>query len=415
MSHCQAPSPIKKIGWVSPFPPVKSGISVYSEALLKELTKNNEFVFTPISAVSDKKRISLKNVKKKEYDLLIYSIGNHPLHLLSYERALKETGIIFLHDMNLHDLLYFRSIKSKNPFLYLKYLLNESGDFETIKKIVKNQGQDRNLFINFPLIKELVLSNNYFIVHSEYAKKMIKEINVDAEVLKINHICPWAERIERKNSEKIIIGIFGYLSKDRHIDKTIDVFKKFLPNSKKQIVLRFVGEDVDINLENIIDEKGVRKNIEIYRNVDDDNFLKLMKECDYAINIRHPVRGEMSSNLMKFIGFGIPTAIVYEKSFKDIPENCIFPVKMDDFENSLFKFFLLIDSNDGSLKNISENAYNFAKNECNAFKISQQIIEFIKIFDPNKKGKSLRKLKPKEILKIYGFEKSLKLYIKSLL
>ncbi len=415
MSHCQAPSPIKKIGWVSPFPPVRSGISVYSEALLKELAKNDEFLFIPISVVSDKKRISLGHVNKNEFDLLIYSIGNHPLHLSSYERALNENGMIFLHDINLHDLLYYKTTKSKDPFLYLKYLLNESNDFEKIKKIIENQGRDRDLFIDFPLIKEIVLSNSYFIVHSEYAKKMIKEINPNAKVLKINHICPWAERIERKNSEKIIIGILGYLSKDRHIDKTIDIFKKFLPNSKKQIVLRFAGEDVDLNLEDIVDKYKIRENVEIYRNVDDDNFLKLMKECDFAINIRYPVRGEMSGNLMKFIGFGIPTAIVYEKSFKDIPIDCIYPINIDDFENSLFKFYSLIDSNDISLKKISESAYLFAKNECDAFKISQKIIEFIKNFDSKKRGKNLRKIKLSEILKIYGLKKSLKLYIKSLL
>ncbi|MEJ5308118.1 MAG: hypothetical protein WHT27_07465, partial [candidate division WOR-3 bacterium] len=108
MSKSQAPSPNrKKIGWISPFPPVRSGISVYSEVLLNELKKSEEFDFIPVCATKNGKGIYIDLVQDCDFDVLVYSLGNHPLHLPSYEKALKETGIVFLHDLNLHDLLYY--------------------------------------------------------------------------------------------------------------------------------------------------------------------------------------------------------------------------------------------------------------------------------------------------------------------
>lgn len=416
MSKSQAPSPSKKkIGWVSPFPPVRSGISVYSEVLLNELKKSEEFDFFPVSATQNGKRIFIDSVKHGDFDLLIYSIGNHPLHLASYEKALKEPGIIFLHDLNLHDLLYYRSIKLKDPFLYLKYLLNESDNLKKIKQVLENNGKDRNLFVDFPLIKEIALSNNYFIVHSEYAKKLIKEINPDANILKINHICPWVEKIERLKKEKITIGIFGYLSKDRLIEETLKVFKKFKNSSTKQIILRFVGEDVDINLEKVIEKQNIKQYCEIFRNVNDKDFLKLMKECDYAINVRYPIRGEMSSNLVKFMGFGIPTATIREKSFEDIPKDSVFSIDIKNFETSLLNFFEKIEKNDLILEKISENAYNFAINQCLIEKGVFQILDFIKKYKKSKTKKSLKRLNLKDILRFYRAKDIIKIHINKIL
>ncbi len=416
MSKSQAPSPSrKKIGWVSPFPPVKSGISVYSEALLDELKKSEEFDFFCVSATPNGKGIYIDLVHDGDFDILIYSIGNHPLHLASYEKALKEPGIVFLHDLNLHDLLYYRSIEHNEPFLYLKYLLNETDDFQKIKQLLNNQGKDRNLFADLPLLKELAISNNYFIVHSEYAKKLIREKNPYASVLKINHICPWAEKVDRLKKEKVTIGIFGYLSKDRMIEETLQIFKKFKTVSTKQIILRFVGEDVDIDLKKIIEQQNLKQFCEIFRNVNDEDFLKLMKECDYAINIRYPVRGEMSSNLIKFLGFGIPTAIIREKSFEDIPQDCIFSIDIKNFEISLLNFFVKIEQNDLSLEKISENAYEFAKNQCSIEKGSLQILDFIKRYKKTETKESLKKLKLKDVVRFYSIKDIMKSYIKKFL
>ncbi|MEO0298036.1 MAG: glycosyltransferase [candidate division WOR-3 bacterium] len=413
MSKSQAPSPNKKkIGWVSPFPPVRSGISVYSEVLLKELKKSVEFDFFPVSATRNGNGIYIDLVRNGDFDLLIYSLGNHPLHLPSYEKALKEPGIVFLHDLNLHDLLYYRSIQHKEPFLYLKYLLNETDDFQKIKQLLNNQGKDRNLFVDFPLLREIALSNNHFIVHSEYAKNLITEINPEAKVLKINHICPWVEKVDRLKKEKITVGIFGYLSKDRMIEETLQVFKKFQNGSTRQIILRIVGEDVDIDLKKIIEKQNLEQYCEIFKEVDDEKFLKLMKECDYAINIRYPVRGEMSGNLIKFLGFGIPTAIIREKSFEDIPKDCVFSIDINNFEVSLMNFFDKIEKDDLSLEKISEKAYEFAKNQCSIEKGSLQILDFIKQYKKGEPKRSLKKLKLKDLVKFYDPKNLIKGYIK---
>lgn len=403
------------VGWISPFPPIRNGISVYSDVLVDYLNKTGMVDVKKISPAEQKNFLSFeKNIK--DLDILVYSIGNHPVHLNSYNLALKESGIIFLHDLNLHDLVYYKSIIEKDPFYYIRALLNDKYSYDDVKKVFYSFGKDRDMFVDFPLLKHIVLSNGYFIVHSNYGKKIVESINDKAKVLKIFHICPWAEKVERKkDKDKFIIGIFGFMSKDRLLDRTVWVFKDFIRDSKNKIILRFVGEDVDINLEEIVKNHLPPDSYEIFRNVDDNDFLKLMKGCDYAINIRYPVKGEMSSNLIKFLGFGIPVSIFREKSFEDIPSDSVYPLNINDFETSLFNFFKLIDEKNQIFAKISVNAYNFAKNYCSIEKNSSKIIEFLYEYNAQYEKKELKRLRKKDFLNILGYKRFIKYELKKLI
>jgi len=403
------------VGWISPFPPIKNGISVYSDLLVDYLNKTEMVDVKKISPNKQKNFLSFKK-NIKDFDVLVYSIGNHPVHLNSYNLALKESGIIFLHDLNLHDLVYYKSIVEKDQFYYIRALLNDRYSLDDVKKVFYSFGKDRDMFVDFPLLKHIVLSNRYFIVHSNYGKKIVESINGKAKVLKIFHICPWAERVERKkDKDKFIIGIFGFMSKDKLLDRTVSVFKDFIKVSKNKIILRFVGEDVDINLEGIVKNNLPPNSYEIFRNVDDNDFLKLMKGCDYAINIRYPVKGEMSGNLIKFLGFGIPVSIFREKSFEDIPSDSVYPLNINDFETSLLNFFKLIDEKNQIFDQISVKAYNFVKNYCSIEKNSSKIIEFLYEYNPNYEKEDLKRFRKKDFLNILGYKRFIKYELKKLI
>ena len=98
---------MKKLNYFSPLPPLKSGISDYSEELLKQLSKYFE-----ITAYIDNNYIpkKQKNVKLRNYKNfhnkkpIIYNIGNSEYHTYIYSQLIRNPGIVILHDKSLNNL-----------------------------------------------------------------------------------------------------------------------------------------------------------------------------------------------------------------------------------------------------------------------------------------------------------------------
>ncbi|HXR10075.1 MAG TPA: hypothetical protein VN792_04820, partial [Candidatus Acidoferrales bacterium] len=77
-------------------PPSKSGIADYSEALAAEMAKRVCLsVFDRQTAAFD----------PSAHDVALYHIGNNPWHGFAYEAALRNPGVVVMHEANLHHLI----------------------------------------------------------------------------------------------------------------------------------------------------------------------------------------------------------------------------------------------------------------------------------------------------------------------
>ena len=91
----------------SPFPPKKSGISDYSVALVKALSKIYDITLYSDNYIIEEESLNVFPVLRHGYDDIdfdsfdyrIYNIGNHPgFHGYIYEAAIKHPGMVILHD-----------------------------------------------------------------------------------------------------------------------------------------------------------------------------------------------------------------------------------------------------------------------------------------------------------------------------
>ena len=74
-----------RIAFFSPLPPARSGIADYSAALLEPLKRIAEVeVFESPPAEE----------RLKEFDVLLYQMGNNAYHSSIYEYALKHPGVL---------------------------------------------------------------------------------------------------------------------------------------------------------------------------------------------------------------------------------------------------------------------------------------------------------------------------------
>lgn len=94
--------------YASPLPPVKSGISEYSERLLEELIKFYDITlyiddYDIESRVIDNRFKVLtageNEVDFDSYDYLVYNMGNNPSgHEYCYADAINHPGLVILHE-----------------------------------------------------------------------------------------------------------------------------------------------------------------------------------------------------------------------------------------------------------------------------------------------------------------------------
>lgn len=116
----------KKLLYVSPFPPEKSGISDYSEILVYQLRDKYE-----ITLLIDNYKLTNKKmyddfevviywkdrIEFEKFDYILYNIGNNPFyHSYIYELCLTHPGMVILHDCVLYYLVAGYYEKKKRYF-----------------------------------------------------------------------------------------------------------------------------------------------------------------------------------------------------------------------------------------------------------------------------------------------------------
>ncbi|HEV8267465.1 MAG TPA: hypothetical protein VGR00_04495, partial [Thermoanaerobaculia bacterium] len=88
------------VGFVSPLPPVRSGVADYAAEILSALRR--------LAAVEAYAPAEARRATRGGHDVLVVQIGNDPLHAPSIEAladpARETPAVVVLHDYSLHHL-----------------------------------------------------------------------------------------------------------------------------------------------------------------------------------------------------------------------------------------------------------------------------------------------------------------------
>lgn len=359
-----------RIYWVSPFPPVVSGLSAYSEAFTQYLKSRD---FDVIRTLPEDAPKAAKACKENLSSVIIYNIGNHPVNLITYETALQHPGIVILHDANLHDLAYAYAMHKGGLDYYGYQLANEPGIKDAdIRALIDAQGSNRQLMSKFNLLAELSYSGCRFIVHSKFAAGILQKYRKDCGILKANHFSVW---FDRGDCDRNTIGVFGFMSDEKHVKEILNAFLEYIRGRDSALKLLFIGEDAGADIRKML--AGIsRESVVMYQGLNDAEYMEKMRSIGAIINLRHPTRGEMSGNAVKAMSMGIPLALNREDAFSEIPEDCVYSIDMEHMGLSLTGFFNAVENDYDRLKITGANAAEYATKAFNIKTIASEIIRF---------------------------------------
>jgi len=383
-----------KLLYASPFPPMKSGISDYSEILVDGLNR-----YFDITLLIDNYRLSNKKLymdyevkifgKNKinfnNYEYKIYNIGNNPhFHSYIYACAIKYPGLVIMHDFSIYYLVvgYYQN---KENFFSKIYEISGSEGLYHIKKVIKRKEDLLNvkhLSSQLPLNKEILLKSNKIMVHSLYSFNKIKDIVTNLnKVKKINmveHLDNSFNFISKKRLykrfniplDKFILASFGFIdhTKLNHlVCKTVKELNKTYDNI---FVYVMVGEGhyVDSYLGDSIIKTG-------YVNIEE--FNSFIFHCDLAFNLRYPSMGETSASLIRIMGAGKPCIVSDDAWFSELPNNVVYKIKNENAEEEILKLLEKFINNQKDFLKVGENAKKYIKENHSIDKISKDIYEFL--------------------------------------
>lgn len=392
-----------RIGYCSPFNPLKSGISDFSEELVDALSKYAEIVvFSPVEpekrelrelckihALSD---LDNQNIRAS-LDVIVYHIGNNAeCHEKIVDMLEKYPGIVELHDFGLHNMMAAIVLKKKGRDGYIR--LAEYCHGRKGRKIAEEfvHGLSDAPWDRFPLemsMNRTILEKaKAVIVHSEFTKQMVLGLFPDKPIVNIMHHSmdivddpvSWKafcrNRLDLKN-DKSILGAFGFATQSKRILPILDALEKYKKegNDFQFILVGEVSETLSIQQE--ISKRDLDENVVITGFASLDDFKFYMGACDFCLNLRYPTQGENSGSLHRMFGMGKPAIVTDIGTFSDYPDDVVLKVRYDEHEvDDIYHAISLLAGNRKELQKRSKAALDYAKTYCDLEKNAKQYAEF---------------------------------------
>lgn len=383
-----------KLLYASPFPPMKSGISDYSDILVLGLSR----YFDITLLIDDYKLINKKLYKNYEvkiygkdkidfnqYNYKIYNIGNNPyFHSYIYECAVKYPGMVIMHDFSTYYLTVGYYQNKENFFSKIYEIGGSSGIYHIKNEIKKNRDllNIKHLAPKLPLNKEIILNSKKIMVHSLYSFNKVKEITGN---LKIVNKIDMVEQTDNNSNviskghlyksfhiprNKLILASFGFIDSTKLNHLICKIVRELNKMYENAFVYVMVGEGnyVDSYLGDDIIKTG-------YVTIDEFNSFTI--HCDLAFNLRYPTMGETSASLIRILAAGKPCIVNDDAWFSELPDNIVYKIKNENAKEEIFKLLEKFMHNKKDFLEVGENAKKYIKENHSIDKIAKEIEEFL--------------------------------------
>lgn len=394
-----------RIGYCSPFNPMRSGISDFSEELVWKLQNYCDLViFSPVElenkAIAETFECHIlaeldNNELRESLDLIVYHMGNSfPCHGEIAQYMAKYPGVVELHDIAMHHFAAEQTLVRGGKDSYLKLVEYCHGDrgVEIAQKFFDGvtEAPWGEQGLNMCMNRQIIENATGMIVHSELAKQMVLAVRPEIPIVKILlHTEFEVEKqqvLRRKcrakygiSDQTLVMGSFGFASNEKRIIPCLDALKRFKETNKRDFLYIIVGEArEELDIEQRIAERGLENHVRVTGFTALDEFKEYMQICDFCFNLRYPTQGESSASLHRLLGMGKPVIVSDIGSFSEYPDDVVYKVRYDNHEvDDIYHAVCRLAAQNGTeLKKRGQQARLFAEENCGIEKNAELYSKF---------------------------------------
>ena len=349
-----APQARPKLAYVSPLPPVKSGIADYSAELLPELAKyyeidlvvDQERVIDPRVAGFPQRSPDWLRANAHAFDRVVYHFGNSHAHQHMFELIRDVPGIVVLHDFFFSGVLDNLENEGYLPQAFL-HALYESHGFPGLLDHAKN-GRHAAIW-KYPVNKGVLDAAAGVIVHSDFSKTLATawygpQTAAGWRTIPLlrgrpeGSIGPGARANARTRlglaNDDYVVCTFGMLGRTKLNDELLDAFLASPLALDPHCRLVFVGEnDPGLYGGELLQKANAgaaKDRIRITGFVDAATYADWLAAADCAVQLRTSTRGETSASVLDCLLYGLPTVVNAHGSTASIDDELLVKLR-DDF------------------------------------------------------------------------------------
>src|SRR5688572_24380709 len=214
-----------KVAVLTPLPPTKTGVAHYASILLPKLGRQVQ-----VTAFA-----SLEGYRRTDFDQVIYQLGNNPHHEVMYAEAMREPGVIVLHDLVLHHLIVEMTLARGDVDGYVAALEANHGAAGAAWARGRAAGLHSEMG-NFllPASVEIANRSRAVIVHNRYAADRLRSFGVTPPITVVPHpYIPETRTFDRDAlrarlglTGRRVIGFFGFLTSAKRAEVVIEAFRR---------------------------------------------------------------------------------------------------------------------------------------------------------------------------------------------
>lgn len=347
--HAAAVAPAHKprLAYVSPLPPQRSGIAVYSADLLPELAQHYDIeLILGQDSVTDP-RLSERfpqrsaewfDANAHTFDRILYQFGNSAFHTHMFGLLERHPGVVVLHDFFLSGVIHHDEADHPLPNHYCRSLYLAHGYGALAEE--KDTGRTASV-MTYPCNKAVLDRATGMIVHSSHAAALANRwygagFADDWRVLPLVCLAPGADdgraaaRAELGFADgDFVVCSFGILSAPKCNDRLVEAWIDSTLAHDPRCRLVFVGEAAPGRFGIALrDRIAAHPRISITGYASAALYRRYLAAADAAVQLRGGSRGESSGAFLDCLSFGLPTIANAHGSAAEVPrEACL---RLDD-------------------------------------------------------------------------------------
>ncbi len=356
--------------WVTPLPPLPTGIAGYSADLLAAIGDQWEVEVVP-EHPSDKLNLNPFVRSRGGSAFQILQIGNSGFHSEAFRRAETGSGLLVLHDVVLHHarLASFVSRRRGRQYIDLMGRLYGADGRSAAADILRGGRIDGD---RFPLSEDLIERAELVVVHSEHARQRVLDLQPGANVAVVPMGIPLpyltSKEVARDSlnlpQDAFIIVSITHVNPMKRLPVVLRAFRRMLRNYPN---CRFViagGASDPEGLYRQVRALGLEQHVQFAGYVPDDEARLLARAADVAVNLRYPSTGETSASLLRLLGAAIPVIVTRHGSALEVPEDAALHLPVDQLEEeTLAEYLTWLADDAGSRSEIGERAREFVSQQ----------------------------------------------------
>ena len=325
-----------EILWLSPLPPIRSGVADYAMELLPELGRLARLRvvrppgWSPPADWPEEIELVPTDTTAKAGEIVVVHLGNNPYHEWFLDRLRTSRNlVVVLHDAVLHHLLVESTTTQGDEEALAESLLTAHGEAGIALAAARRVGHHGHLdpFL-FPARRPFLEDAQAVLVHSQWAEDLVRSEHPGTTVGRVGLAVGDPSPTDRAGfrsrlgltPDEVVLMHLGFLTPAKGIK---EILTGVSAANRAGVSVRFVvvGEGEGIApLRSAADRTGMAGRLLVTDWIEPELFPGLPAAADLGVVFRTPSAGETSAAALRFLACGVPVAVGGIRQFLEWPE-----------------------------------------------------------------------------------------------